>query len=60
MLFSSGMAAVTTTMLGMLKTGQHAVIMDDCYRKTAQFCKMVLKKFGIDTTFVHAGDYNQL
>jgi cystathionine gamma-synthase len=60
LLFSSGMAAVTTTMLGMLKTGQHAVIMDDCYRKTAQFCKMVLKKFGIDTTFVHAGDYNQL
>lgn len=60
LLFSSGMAAVTTTMLGMLKTGQHAVIMDDCYRKTAQFCKMVLKKFGIDTTFVHAGDYDQL
>ena len=60
LLFASGMAAVTTTLLGMLRTGQHAVIMDDCYRKTAQFCKMVLKKFGIDTTFVHAGDYKQL
>ncbi|MEE2754827.1 MAG: aminotransferase class I/II-fold pyridoxal phosphate-dependent enzyme [Candidatus Latescibacterota bacterium] len=60
LLFASGMAAVTTTLLGMLRTGQHAVIMDDCYRKTAQFCKMVLKKFGIDTTFVRAGDYEQL
>jgi cystathionine gamma-synthase len=60
LLFASGMAAVTTTLLGMLRTGQHAVIMDDCYRKTAQFCKIVLKKFGIDTTFVHAGDYERL
>lgn len=59
-LFSSGMAAVTTAMLAMLRSGQHAVIMDDCYRKTAQFCKMVLKKFDIDTTFVHAGDYEQM
>ena len=60
LLFSSGMAAVTTTLLGMLSSGQHAVIMDDCYRKTAQFCKMVLGKFGVETTFVHAGDYVEL
>jgi cystathionine gamma-synthase len=60
LLFSSGMAAVTTTLLAILRTGQHAVIMDDCYRKTAQFCKMVLKKFGIETTFVPAGDYAEL
>lgn len=59
-LFASGMAAVTTTLLGMLRSGQHAVIMDDCYRKTAQFCNMVLKKFDIGTTFVRAGDYDQL
>lgn len=59
-LFSSGMAAVTTTLLAMLRSGQHAVVMDDCYRKTAQFCKMVLKKFDIETTFVHAGDYAEL
>ena len=59
-LFSSGMSAVTTTLLGMLSTGHHAVIMDDCYRKTAQFCQMVLKKFSIETTFVHAGDYAEL
>ena len=59
-LFSSGMSAVTTTLLAMLSQGQHAVIMDDCYRKTTQFCNMVLRKFGIDTTFVHAGDFEAL
>lgn len=56
-LFSSGMGAVTTTLLGMLSSGQHAVILDDCYRKTAQFCKMVLRKFDVETTFVRSGDY---
>lgn len=57
LLFASGMSAVTTAILGMLSSGHHAVIMDDCYRKTAQFCNMVLRKFKIGTTFVHAGDY---
>lgn len=60
LLFSSGMSAVTTTLLGMLSTGQHALIMDDCYRKTAQFCQMVLRKFGVETTFIPAGDYKRL
>ncbi len=60
LLFSSGMSAVTTTLLGMLSTGHHAVITDDCYRKTAQFCEQMLRKFGIDTTFVPAGDYGRL
>lgn len=60
LLFSSGMSAVTTTLLGMLSSGYHAVITDDCYRKTAQFCEQMLKKFGIATTFVPAGDYERL
>ncbi len=60
LLFSSGMSALTTTLLGMLSTGHHAVITDDCYRKTAQFCEQLLKKFGIATTFVPAGDYARL
>ena len=59
-LFSTGMAAVTTTLLAMLRSGQHAVVMDDCYRKTEQFCKMVLQKFDVQTTFVAPGDYDAL
>ncbi len=60
LLFSSGMSAITTALLAMLSRDQHAIIMDDCYRKTAQFCKVVLRKFGVDTTFVQAGDYDEL
>ena len=60
LLFSSGMCAVTTTLLGMLASGQHAVVVDDCYKKTVQFCTTVLQKFGVETTFVRAGDYAEL
>jgi len=59
-LFSTGMAAVTTTLLAMMRSGQHAVVMDDCYRKTEQFCRMVLQKFDVETTFVTAGDFDAL
>ena len=56
LLFSSGMSAITTTLLAMLSKGHHVVVADDCYRKTTQFCEQVLQKFGISATFVPAGD----
>ena len=47
LLFSSGMAAVTTTLLAMLRPEAHVVFTNDCYRKTRQFADTVLRKFGI-------------
>lgn len=60
LLFASGMNAVTTTLLAMLSQGQHAVVLDDCYRKTRQFGEKVLKRFGIEVTFVPPGDYEAI
>lgn len=59
-LFGSGMNAVTTVLLAMLSAGAHLVIGDDCYRRTRQFCKTYLKKFGIETTVVPMGDFAAL
>ncbi|MAU11062.1 MAG: cystathionine gamma-synthase [Anaerolineaceae bacterium] len=59
-LYSSGMAAVTSLLLTILKSGQHIVMTDDCYRRTRQFCLTVLKKFGIETSVVPMGDYDAL
>ena len=47
LLFSSGMAAVTSTLLAMLRKDAHVVFTSDCYRKTRQFADTVLKKFGV-------------
>src|SRR5262245_18636439 len=59
-MYSSGMAAITTLLLTVLKAGQHVVMTDDCYRRTRQFCLTVLGKFGIETTVVPVGDYEAL
>ena len=53
--FASGMAAVTTALLAVLKAGQHVVLTDDCYRRTRQFCLAVLNKFGVEVSVVAAG-----
>ncbi len=60
LLFSSGMAAITTVLLAMLPTGAHVVITDDCYRRTRQFCVTFLKRLGIDCSIVPMGDYEAL
>jgi cystathionine gamma-synthase len=50
--FASGMAAITTTLFAMLRQGQHVILTDDCYRRTRQFCRTVLGKFGVEATIV--------
>lgn len=55
-LFSSGMNAVTSVLLAMLSAGTHLIIGDDCYRRTRQFCRTYLKRFGIEHTVVPMGD----
>lgn len=59
-LFPSGMSAITTFLLEMLKPGDHIVMTSDCYRRTRQFIRTTLSKFGIEHTFVSPGDYTAL
>ena len=59
-LFSSGMAAVTTALLSLLYAGDHIVITDDSYRRTRQFCLTFLKRWQIESTVVASGDMDQL
>lgn len=59
-LFASGMAAITTVLLGMLSTGTHVVITDDIYRRTRQLCQIFLKRLGITCSVVAMGDYAAL
>jgi cystathionine gamma-synthase len=55
-LFASGMAAITTTLLAMLRSGHHVVLTRDCYRRTRQFVTGVLPRYGIESTVVEPGD----
>ena len=58
--YPSGMSAVTSLFLTVLRPGTHIVMTDDCYRRTRQFCLTTLKKFGIETSIVPMGDYDAL
>jgi cystathionine gamma-synthase len=58
--FTSGMSAITTTILTLVRSGDHIVITDDSYKKTLEFCKAYLKQFGVGCTIVAFGDYNSL
>lgn len=59
-LFGSGMAAVTTSLLAVLKASDHAVLTSDCYRRTRQFVGTFLGKLGVESTLVEPGDFTGL
>ncbi len=59
-IFSTGMAAITSTLLGMLRSGQHVILTNDCYRRTRQFVTSVLGRYGVESTLVDPGDYAAL
>jgi cystathionine beta-lyase len=48
---SSGLAAISTTLLAFLKTGDHLLMVDTVYIPARQFCDTVLKRLGIETTY---------
>jgi cystathionine beta-lyase/cystathionine gamma-synthase len=50
-LFSSGMAAISSLMLAFLSSGDHAVIQRDIYGGTHHFVTADFKRFGIEFTF---------
>ena len=56
-LFSSGMSAITTTLYALLRTGDHVIITDDAYKRTLDFCRTCLPRFGIACTVVKMGNY---
>src|SRR5215470_17765899 len=59
LVFSSGMSAITTTALALLKRGDHVVAQRDIYGGATKFFSNVLKRFGVETTFVDTTDYDQ-
>ncbi|MEM7138863.1 MAG: aminotransferase class I/II-fold pyridoxal phosphate-dependent enzyme [Myxococcota bacterium] len=58
--FASGMAAVTTSILSLVKTGSHVILFADCYRRTRQFVTSFLARFGVSHTLVAPADVDAL
>ena len=57
--FASGMGAITTTILALLKSGDHIVSQRDIYGGVTKFFTQWLPKLGIETTFVETTSYEE-
>ena len=51
LIFSSGMAAISSVMLTYLKSGDHAIIQNDIYGGTRNFIESHFESYGIQFTF---------
>lgn len=58
--FASGMAAVTSTILALVRSGSHVILFADCYRRTRQFVTTFLSRFGVSHTLVPPADLDAL
>jgi cystathionine beta-lyase len=47
----SGLSAITTTLLAVLKAGDHLLVCDNAYRPTRNFCNGLLAGYGVETTY---------
>src|SRR6266516_4852537 len=59
LLFASGMTAITTTVLALLKSGDHIVTQRDIYGGATKFFSQWLPKYGVEVTFVDTTEYDQ-
>src|SRR6266576_185447 len=59
LLFASGMSAITTTILSLVKSGDHIVAQRDIYGGATKFLTQWLPKFGVEVTQVDTTDYQQ-
>jgi cystathionine beta-lyase len=50
-LLPSGLAALALALMSCMRAGDHILVVDSVYRPTRNFCDMVLKRFGVETTY---------
>jgi cystathionine beta-lyase len=51
LLTPSGLSAISTALLAIVKTGDHILVADTAYRPTRVVCDGILKRLGVETTY---------
>ena len=59
LLFASGMNAITTSILALLKSGDHIVAQRDIYGGATKFLSQWLPRLGVEATLVDTIEYDQ-
>ena len=58
--FSSGMAAITTSLLTFIKPGDRIVTLQEIYGESYKFFTGILAKFGVETAQINCDDQDKL
>lgn len=58
--FSSGMAAISTSILSFVRPGDHLLAIRDLYGETYKLIREVLPAFGVATTLVQTTDFEEM
>ena len=58
--FASGMAAITTVVLSILKEGDHVLAVDDLYGGTRRFFERIMRNFGLEFSYVDGSKPGEL
>ena len=53
---ASGMSAILATVMGLFKAGDHVIVSQSVFGATIQLFSNILKRFGVDSTYVSATD----
>ncbi len=53
---ASGMSAILACVMGLMKSGEHIVASQSIFGATVQLFSNILKRFGVETSFVNATD----
>ncbi len=56
---STGMAAITATVMGLLKSGDHMISSRSVFGTVVPLFDQICKKFGVDTTWVSASNVDE-
>ena len=59
LLFASGMSAITTAVMSLVKNGDHIIAQRDVYGGATKFLTQWLPKFGVEVTLVDTTEYQQ-
>ncbi len=59
-LFSSGVAAIASSILSCVKEGDHIICCNDAYTWAKYICTTYLKRFGVSVTFVDASNLSEV
>lgn len=60
LVFSSGMGAITTSLMSVLKSGDHVVAQGELYAQTFSFFELLRDSFGVEVDFIDMTDLNKI